>query len=574
MKLIVTLSLVVVCASATLGYAQQAQPRTSREDALDPSPIDPKVDPNIDMFVNDWKNAAPRSMYGGVVFRDILTRLEGPDPLHPTRKGAVLVNITAISRAELAPGARAAGKAAAGERQVFFTMAGTGMIAVNSKSHELRKGAGFTLTPDTQFALSNTGKSPLIFYVRTEPLPGNYVASADLVLVNSLDNDRRVGAHWAHINSGGPAGMTLIGIAPRTMPQPHSHPAEECWLMVEGETVLSLGKQIRRMTAGQAYKIPPTGITAHSNLNLGDEPVEMIFMGPAGGGGGGRGGQGGPGGPGGAPAQGGPGAQGRDFSRLDNGPYNRATEQDIDMFIGDWRNAFPRIMHGNFYFRDMLTALQGTDELHPARRGAVLTNAEAVSYVQLEPGATAHRVEGELKNTQQTFVVNSGTGVITSGAKKVELMKNMAFIITPGLDFRLTATGDKYMTFYVVSEKLPAGFVPKTTLEIADNRSGAQVTNAWVNQERPLISKADGLSQYGAVTEVAMKSMTMSRPSSSAPGVEEIWIATDGDVELLLGKELRKLRAGTAYRVPSTGITAHSNINASGQEARFLYLVK
>jgi mannose-6-phosphate isomerase-like protein (cupin superfamily)/uncharacterized cupin superfamily protein len=347
--------------------------------------------------------------------------------------------------------------------------------------------------------------------------------------------------------------------------------------MVEGETVLSLGKEVRRMTAGQAYKIPPTGITAHSNLNLGHDPVEMIFMGPAGGGGGGRGGQGGPGGPGaqgGAPAQGGPAAQGRDFTRLDNGPYNRATEQDIDMFIGDWRNAFPRIMHGNFYFRDMLTALQGTDELRPARRGAVLTNAEAVSYVQLEPGATAHRVEGELKNMQQTFVVNSGTGVITSGSTKVELARNMAFIITPGLDFRLTATGDKYMTFYVVSEKLPAGFVPKATLDIVDNRGGAQITNAWVNQERPLISKADGLSQYGAVTEVSMKSMTMSRPSSSGPGVEEIWIATDGDVELLLGKELRKLRVGTAYRVPSTGITAHSNINASGQEARFLYLVK
>ena len=229
--------------------------------------------------------------------------------------------------------------------------------------------------------------------------------------------------------------------------------------MVEGETVLSLGKQIRRMTAGQAYKIPPTGITAHSNLNLGDEPVEMIFMGPAGGGGGGRGGPGGPAAQA-SRSQGGPAAQGRDFARLDNGAYNRATEQDIDMFMGDWRNAFPRIMHGNFYFRDMLTALQGTDELRPARRGAVLTNAEAVSYVQLEPGATAHRVEGELKNIQQTFVVNSGTGVITSGSTKVELVKGMAFIITPGLDFRLTATGDQYMTFYVVSEKLPGRICP------------------------------------------------------------------------------------------------------------------
>jgi mannose-6-phosphate isomerase-like protein (cupin superfamily) len=571
MKLMVTLSLAVFCASATLGYAQQAPPRTAREDALDPSPVDPRVDPNIDMFVNDWKNAAPRNSYGGVVFRDILTRLEGADPLHPTKKGAVLVNITAISRAELAPGARASGRAAAGERQVFFTMGGTGTIAVNAKSHDVRKGTGFTLTPDTAFTLSNTGQAPLIFYVRTEPLPDNYVASADLVVVNSLENDRRVGAHWAHINSGGPAGMTLIGIAPRTMPQPHSHPGEECWLMVEGETVLSLGKQIRRMTAGQAYKIPPTGITAHSNLNLGEEPAEMIFMGPAGGGGGGRGG---PAAQGTAPGQGGPGAQGRDFARLDNGAYNRATEQDIDMFIGDWRNAFPRIMHGNFYFRDMLTALQGTDHLRPARRGAVLTNAEAVSFAQLEPGSTAHRVEGELKDIQQTFVVNSGTGVITSGSTKVELAKGMAFIITPGLDFRLTATGNQYMTFYVVSEKLPGGFAPRTTLEVVDNRSRAQVTNAWVNQERPLISRSDGLSQYGAVTQVTMTSMTMSRPTSSGPGVEEIWIATDGDVELLLGKELRKLRAGTAYRVPSTGITAHANINASGQEARFLYLVK
>jgi hypothetical protein len=79
---------VVFCASATLGYAQQAQPRTSREDGLDPSPIDPSVDPNIDMFVNDWKNAAPRSMYGGVTFQDILTKLEGPDRCIHQKGGA------------------------------------------------------------------------------------------------------------------------------------------------------------------------------------------------------------------------------------------------------------------------------------------------------------------------------------------------------------------------------------------------------------------------------------------------------------------------------------------------------
>jgi mannose-6-phosphate isomerase-like protein (cupin superfamily) len=222
----------------------------------------------------------------------------------------------------------------------------------------------------------------------------------------------------------------------------------------------------------------------------------------------------------------------------------------------------------------MLTALQGPDSLHPTRKGAVLVNAEAVSFAQLEPGSSAHPIQGELKGIQQTFVVNSGTGVITSGSKKVELSKDMAFIITPGLDFRLTATGDKYMTFYVVSEKIPQGFTTKTTLEVLDNRAKTQVTNNWVNRERPLITKGDGLSQFGAVNQVELNSMTMSRPYSADQGVEEIWIATEGDIDILLGKELRKLPVGAAYRVPSTGITAHAKINASGKTAKFIYMVK
>jgi mannose-6-phosphate isomerase-like protein (cupin superfamily) len=114
------------------------------------------------------------------------------------------------------------------------------------------------------------------------------------VVVNRFDLDRRVGAHWVHICNGGPNGMNLCTIAPHTMPQPHSHPGEECWIMVKGESILSQGKNILRMTPGQAYKIPPTGLVAHSNLNMGEEPIEMIFMGPAGNGGrGGRGGRGG-----------------------------------------------------------------------------------------------------------------------------------------------------------------------------------------------------------------------------------------------------------------------------------------
>ena len=197
---------------------------------------------------------------------------------------------------------------------------------------------------------------PLSFYVRTEPVPDGTTPDKDVVVVNRFDNDRRIGAHWVHTCNGGPAGMNLCTIPPHTMPQPHSHPGEEAWIMVKGETVLSLGKNLQRMVAGQAYKIPPTGLTAHSNLNMGDEPVEMIYMGPASRGAG----------PGGGPPP-------DRFCQARQQPDQSAgTEPDVDMFMGNWRDAYPRMMHGNLYVRDMLTALQGIDppSSHAQGRGA------------------------------------------------------------------------------------------------------------------------------------------------------------------------------------------------------------
>ncbi len=566
MKRFIALSILAICFVATTDYAQPAprggqQQPTFREDALDPSPVNPSVDPNVDMFVNDYRNSKPRTAYGSLVLRDILTRVQGPDAVHPTRKGAVLTDISTVSYATLAPGASASGRVPKGDVQIFLATAGKGKITVNSKSYDVKDGVGFTLTPDFDFKLTSTGKEPLAFYVRAQPLPDNSKSSPDIVVVNRFDLDRRVGAHWVHTCNGGPSGLTLCTIPPHSIPQPHSHAGEEAWIMVKGETILSLGKKISRMVPGQAYRIPPTGLAAHSNLNMGDEPVEMIYMGPL------------------VRATTGPGAQGGalgslDYSRLDNSPINPATEQDVDMFMGNWRDSFPRMVHGNLYVRDMLTALQGSDPLHPTHKGAVLTNAEAVSYAMLEPGSSAHPINGELKGIQESFVVNSGTGVITSGSKTFELSKGKAFIISPGLDFRMTATGDRYMTFYVVSQKLPEGFTPKATLEVVDNSQKAQVTNAWHDKERALITKDDGLIQYNALTQVDLPSMTMSRPYSDAHGVEEIWIATEGNTDMLFGKELRKLTPGTAYRVPSTGKTAHANINTSTSTAQFLYMVK
>lgn len=564
MKTILTTTALALCLATTAAHAQPpggrgGQPQQPfREDALDPSPVGAPTDPvDINLWIGDYRNSKPRPQYGALQVRDILTDLNGADRLHPARRGAVLETMHRVSQASLAPGASASGRAPKGDREVYYVAGGAGEIVVNGKAHALKEGTGFTLTPDFDFRFTNTGKAPLTLYVRAELLPGDFKAANDIVVVDRFDNDRRVGAHWAHICNGGPNGMNLCTIAPRTIPQQHSHPNEEVWLAVKGESILSLGKDTRKMIPGQAYRIPPTGLVAHSNINLGEEPIQLIYMGIAA-----------------RPSNPPQPPSGRDFARLDNSPFKLNGEVDVDMYSGAWRDAFPRIVHGNLYFRDMLTALQGPDPLHPTRKGAVLTNADAVSYAMLEPNASAHRIDGELKGVQETFIVHSGAGYIVQGDRRFELSKDKAFVITPGMDFKMTATGAKYLTFYVVTEKLPAGADPSPALNVVDNGKAATTTTDWHNKARPLIARKDGLAQFPSIDQVELKPMAIARSHSAAKDVEEIWIATDNDVDMLFGKQLRRLPAGTAYKIPPTGITAAGNFNFTDKPARFLKLVK
>lgn len=562
----------IALAVGTSVFAQAPRPAgpPPREDALDPSPINPATDPDLNLFINDWRNAKPRTEAGKLVFHDILTRRGQGDLLKPVSKGAVLSVMTAVSRVFLAPGATAAGAVAPGTRQVFIATEGTGTLVVEGKSHEVKDGSYFTLTNEYPYRLTNTGKTPLAFYARTEPLPAGWKIPGGFAVINRYDNDRVFGAHWSHsCDRGPPSGpmsnafppMTFCSMSPYAIPQPHSHPGEEAWIQVEGETVLSLGKNVVRLKPGQAYRIPPNGLAAHSNINLTDRMTKLIYLGPID-----------------RPADNASVlARGlplvEDYSRLDNRNINPPAEVDVDMYMGAWRDAFPGIRFGNLYNRDMLTELEGSDALKPAKKGAVLSNAVTVSYGLLEPKSSAHNTAADPKDVQHTFVVNSGVGTLTFGGKTVPLARDMAFIVPPGADFKVTATGG-YMTFYVVGEKAGPGR-PGAVTVLVDHRRAATVTRDWTDKVRDVVVKADGLSQYASISRVDMPAMlAMSRSTSAAAGAEEIWIATDGDIDMLFGKRLRKLSAGTAYRVPPTGITARGHLNASGKPASFLKIVK
>src|SRR5579872_6782442 len=125
MKRTRVLFLIAICFSGIPALPQQGAggaARTARQDGLDPSPVGSPTDLETDKFVNDWHKAPVRMLFGKLAIQDMLTKLEGPDPQHPTRKGAVLTNITAISHGILSAGATASGREQAGERIVFYTV--------------------------------------------------------------------------------------------------------------------------------------------------------------------------------------------------------------------------------------------------------------------------------------------------------------------------------------------------------------------------------------------------------------------------------------------------------------------
>lgn len=527
--------------------------------ALDPSLPDPATDPNIDMFIGHWQNSMPRIMYGTMVFRDALTELQGSDPIRPTETGAVLVYQYAVSYATLDPAVKAAGRAPEGQQQVFYVVGGMGTISSAGKTHDLKAGMAFITTPLFESEIQCTSDNDLTFYVLTEKLPAGFSPNKSLVVTNRFDRPTSSGAHWEHYGNGiigqkeGMAnfsGLSLITLEPRVFPHPHSHNAgiEEVWIMVKGSTTLQLGKQLRDCPAGTIYKIPANGMTAHSNINLSDEPVQLIHMMKA------------------VPGEALP------FSMLDPAKYDPAVDPDVDMFIGDWRDSKPRTMHKNMTFRDILTALEGPDDLHPTKKGACLVFAKAVSFATLDPGAVASPVTGELDGIQQICVVNSGKGVITSKGKSYQLVRDIAFILPPGLDFEIKTTGDEMLSFYITSEYLDQDFKYNKELVVEDRRNDpTNVNYHWSNIGRSeMLSKA-GMCKYTGISYVVLDVMTIAQAHSHLQGVEEIWIALEGDIDVLIGKKLRKLPVGCAYRIPSNGKCAHTNFNASSKKIRLTH---
>jgi len=256
------------------------------QNQLDPRPYDPEKDPDIDMFMNSWKNSIPFNSHGNLTERVILTRWDG-DPLKPEKKGECLQFVNRLTRATLDPGASTTPTTLKGEQEIFYVMSGTGTVKGGSKTAELRKGALFVVPEGLEFTMRNTGGESLVMYLINEPIPEGYEPETEIAINYEdqmpLRSEGFIKVHWSHNGRGGIRGATLsVGrliYNAMTIGQPHSHGPdyEEVWMVTEGKNLAWLGKEIRWQYPGTAYRIPPSGFTPHTNINTTEEPLRFLI---------------------------------------------------------------------------------------------------------------------------------------------------------------------------------------------------------------------------------------------------------------------------------------------------------
>lgn len=252
---------------------------------LDGRPYSPEYDVDVDMYFNGYVNAAPRMLHGTLEVRDILTRGRHKDP---EKKGAVLEWANWVGRASLQGGSTAGGTLS-GEQYVLFVMSGEGTIAGTRAKAALYPNMAVLVPEGVRFTMTAVGSEPLVVLVYCEPTFEGFKPLKDLAAVDeNLQPISGTTGHWCHIVRGlfnqtnGLAttdAVITVDIAPMTIPQPHSHAEnlEELWTCIHGESFAFIDKHLRRQIPGMGYLVPPDGDSPHSNINVSNGMVKMLY---------------------------------------------------------------------------------------------------------------------------------------------------------------------------------------------------------------------------------------------------------------------------------------------------------
>ncbi len=254
---------------------------------LDGSPYIPGVDPDIDLFMANWKESMPQHTHGTLIERDVLTK---GDNLKPSRKGAVLEYVNRYTHATLPTRAVTTPTTLVGEQEILYIISGTGTITGGGDTFDLFRGIAVLVPAGLEFTMKNTGDDEMTMYLVAEPIPEGFRPNDALLVRN--ENTMPIAssnAHWVGIVKGFFATADGLGtlesiltcaFPPMTIFHPHSHDAgcEEVWATIDKDILVFIGKQIRPQPVGTAYMIPPDGNTPHANFNVTDDLITMFYF--------------------------------------------------------------------------------------------------------------------------------------------------------------------------------------------------------------------------------------------------------------------------------------------------------
>jgi mannose-6-phosphate isomerase-like protein (cupin superfamily) len=251
---------------------------------------------------------------------------------------------------------------------------------------------------------------------------------------------------------------------------------------------------------------------------------------------------------------------------LDGRGYT-AKDPDIDMYMGNWKESWPKRIHGSLIVREILTRCEG-DPINPSYRGAVLTSAKLFAYTTLIRNNVT--TPAALKGEQEIFYVVSGKGAVTMSGKIYDLHPGMAFLIPENLEFALKGGENEHLNMYLVVEPTPPGFTPARNIVIHDEAQikASAVPGNWVYIKKNLFNSQEGLASLQSVFLANMEPNTFGQPHSNSAGEEEVWSALDGDIKFLLGRDVREFPIGTAYKVPPDGAMYQANMNFSDKKVK------
>jgi len=258
---------------------------------LDPKPYDPKVDVNPDLFISDWRNSLPRAEHGNLLVRDIFTRHTGDDLLKPEVAGAVLNVLTEYAYGTLATHTSTIPETLSGEQKIFYFIDGYGVVRAGSKSSEVGPYIAVLIPEGIEFSITNTDDEQLTMLIIGEPTYEGFKALDKMVVKdeNKLPISGTTG-HWVNINKiifgrkqglAAIIGMSSVWLDPLTMAQPHASlglGTDVLWFALEGNIYSLIGKKFYKMRPGMAYKNPSDGKFYHTNINVTDKQIKLLWV--------------------------------------------------------------------------------------------------------------------------------------------------------------------------------------------------------------------------------------------------------------------------------------------------------